>query len=137
MNDKKITKLLCIGSNCIAVDNFSHVNIWNSQRLFNNRLYKILFKEKYESRVSTDFEKAKCYYTDKLFRFNQGIYIIHLKKIKEPLPECYSSRLICIGMRGRNLFFENEDKLKRHDKEQAKQFFAGELKRKSDFNILT
>jgi|WetSurMetagenome_2_1015567.scaffolds.fasta_scaffold08501_3 hypothetical protein len=120
MNDKKITKLLCIGSNCIAVDNFSHVNIWNSQRLFNNRLYKILFKEKYESRVSTDFEKEKCYYTDKLFRFNQGIYIIHLKKIKEPLPECYSS-----------------SKLKRHEKEQVNQFFAGELKRKSDFNILT
>ena len=33
--------------------------------------------------------------------------------------------------------FENEDNFKWHDKEQAKQIFADELKRKYDLEIVT
>lgn len=210
MDDKKITKLLCIGSNCIAadittslgvrepgpVDNFSCVNIWKSHLLFNNGIYKILFKDGYKERESTDFEKFKYHYIDKVFSFNQGIYIvhnnfedeqfknslkrrirafhryyfkskfnkhlwyvytlnpedknlayIHFVKIKKSLPKCCSSRLICIGMRGKNPLFEkffnyyiefdNEENFKWHNKEQAKQIFADELKRKYNLEIIT
>ena len=43
---------------------------------FDNGMYKILFKDGYKTRESTNFEKSKYHFTDKIFSFNQGICIV-------------------------------------------------------------
>lgn len=88
---KEITKLISIGSNCIAtdiinsigirvpspIDNFNGVNIWKSHFLFSHRLFHILFKEQYKIRKSTNTEQEKYFYCNKVYRFNEGIEIVH------------------------------------------------------------
>lgn len=191
-NQKVIKKVICIGGNCIAadimhtlgvrvpgpVDNISGFNIWKSHFLFDKGIKKLLFFYPHKVRESTESEKEKYHYWDKIFMFKRGFYIVHnnfddrhfkksinrringfykyykksrkneslwyiysleqddknltrehLQEIKSSLPECCTSRLICIGMRGKNpLFqeffnyyieFESEDDYKWHDKAQA------------------
>lgn len=91
MNRQEIKTLICIGSNCIAsdltsslkirfpspVDNFSSFNIWKSHLLFSGKIKKSLFKEDYEVRPSTEFEKLNYYYFDRVFSFNHSFDIVH------------------------------------------------------------
>ncbi len=91
MEQKQIRKIICIGSNCIAadmtaalgirvpspVDNISGFNIWKAHFLFDGGIKKLLFKYPYEVRDSTDDEKGKWHYWDKVFKFKRGFYIVH------------------------------------------------------------
>ncbi len=166
----EINKLISIGSNCIGtdiihfaglrvpspVDNFSGFSIKNSDLLFSGKLKNVLFKEKYKIRWSTEFEKEKYNYFDKVFSFREDFHIVHndfesknfqksikirirnfkkyynlsrenknlwyiysldscdatldedfLKTIKNKLPECCRTKLICLGIREKNKLFKD------------------------------
>lgn len=88
---KKISKLLCIGSNCLAadftkflgvrekgpVDNFSKFNIWKSQDLFSTEFKKDIFKSQYKIQKATPEEKQTYFYKDEIFVFDKGFSIVH------------------------------------------------------------
>ncbi len=90
-NQKLIKKVICIGSNCIAaditnslgirvpspVDNISGFNIWKSHFLFDKGIKSLFFKYPYEVRNSTEYEKEKWHYSEKVFKFKRGFYIVH------------------------------------------------------------
>ena len=59
------------------VDNISGFNIWKSHFLFDGGIKKLLFNYPYEKRDSTDSEKNKWHYWDKVFKFRRGFYIVH------------------------------------------------------------
>lgn len=88
---KKIKKLISIGSNCISaniiksvgmrepgpVDNLNGVNVWKSQYLFSSEIKIIFFNLPYKFRKSSDFEKEKYHFLDKIYLFQHGIEIVH------------------------------------------------------------